>query len=392
MKKLLGIVVLGLFIASQGQAKVKTKDINFPGKFYTTELKSCKAIGKLYTFDNSRVTSTIDGLIGFDWHSYHHSNSTSMDVKHLPITQPMKNFMSATHNAIGNNNQKNIDTAKQYLVEFAKTETLLNSIGRTEVHTKPNCSDGWGTSKPCWYHEYEFARQTLANYMIAALWLKQHLNRQELTIVNKYINNIYNKFIQQDEYWDETGIYAFANGGVAHLLYASWTNNKKLAAKEFNHRLAEFDKNIFDDGYIDNNSFRGVKGQWYHSYGLNIILGYVYIAELWGVEISTKLHDKIVKATKLVNLAITDEKKFYSRDYPYGVAPGQLPKDDPLNLFGPAYTHPAAVAIDTLMYIMTGIELKHDPIYLSKRNNHLASGGIDDLIGFNANCILERSK
>ena len=66
MKKLLGIVVLGLFIASQGQAKVKTKDINFPGKFYTTELKSCKAIGKLYTFDNSRVTSTIDGLIGFN--------------------------------------------------------------------------------------------------------------------------------------------------------------------------------------------------------------------------------------------------------------------------------------------------------------------------------------
>ena len=83
----------------------------------------------------------------------------------------------------------------------------------------------------------------------------------------------------------------------------------------------------------------------------------------------------------------TNEKEFYSREYPYGDAPGQLPKDDPLNLFGPAYTHPIAISIDALMSVVTGVELEYDPIYISKRNYHIADGGIDSLIGFNGNCI-----
>ncbi len=46
-----------------------------------------------------------------------------------------------------------------------------------------------------------------------------------------------------------------------------------------------------------------------------------------------------------------------------------------------------AIAIDALMEIVTGIKLEHDPMYLSKRKYHLPDG-IDDLIGFNPNCIL----
>ena len=45
-----------------------------------------------------------------------------------------------------------------------------------------------------------------------------------------------------------------------------------------------------------------------------------------------------------------------------------------------------AISIDTLMSIVTGIELESDPAYLKKREYH-AGDGVDDLIGFNANCI-----
>jgi len=44
------------------------------------------------------------------------------------------------------------------------------------------------------------------------------------------------------------------------------------------------------------------------------------------------------------------------------------------------------IAIDTLMEIVTGVKLEHDPIYLQKRKMHTPDG-IDDLIGFNPNCI-----
>ena len=47
-----------------------------------------------------------------------------------------------------------------------------------------------------------------------------------------------------------------------------------------------------------------------------------------------------------------------------------------------------AFAIDTLMKVITGIELEHDAVYLDKREWH-AKDGIDDLIGFNPNCTLE---
>ena len=46
-----------------------------------------------------------------------------------------------------------------------------------------------------------------------------------------------------------------------------------------------------------------------------------------------------------------------------------------------------AIAIDTLMEIVTGVKLEHDPIYLRKRKMHTPDG-IDDLIGFNPNCII----
>ena len=47
-----------------------------------------------------------------------------------------------------------------------------------------------------------------------------------------------------------------------------------------------------------------------------------------------------------------------------------------------------AIAIDTLMEIVTGIKLENDPIYLRKRKMHTPDG-IDDLIGFNPNCIIK---
>ena len=54
------------------------------------------------------------------------------------------------------------------------------------------------------------------------------------------------------------------------------------AAKWFDKVIAKADRIIYDDGYIHNNSFRGVRDVWYHSKGVNNLLGLYAIAELWG--------------------------------------------------------------------------------------------------------------
>ena len=75
------------------------------------------------------------------------------------------------------------------------------------------------------------------------------------------------------------GFYAMGNGGIPNLVYANWANDKKFAAKEFNFRFKNIEKVFYKDGYINNNSFRGYRGLWYHSYGLNSALGYIYLAK-----------------------------------------------------------------------------------------------------------------
>jgi hypothetical protein len=112
MKNLLAIIVLGLLFSGNANAKVKSEDITFPGNYYIKEIKTCSAIPADKSFSNSSVVKTVESVVGFDWAKYHTETSNSIYVDHDPITVPIKVMMASTHNAIGNKNQSNIDTAK----------------------------------------------------------------------------------------------------------------------------------------------------------------------------------------------------------------------------------------------------------------------------------------
>ncbi len=162
----------------------------------------------------------------------------------------MNMLKAATHNAVGNNVRVEIDAAKQLLVELAEADTLYDIIGYNEVMQKPNCYDGKNNiNAPCWYHEYQFASQVFADYMITALWLKDELNKQEFKVVDQYIKKMYRKFLRPTESkLEDNGFYQMANGGTGILAYANWTGNKTLAAKEINHRFKEIDRLFYEDG------------------------------------------------------------------------------------------------------------------------------------------------
>ena len=383
MKNILGIIVLSLLFNGNAYAKVKSKDITFPGKFYTKEIKSCSALPNNVKFDNAETFKTIEDVVGFDWAKFHTETGTSLIVNHDVITVPGKLMLTAIQHAIANNNQTNLDRGKDLLLRIAKADTLYNSISYEELQKKPRCWVNNDPDSPCWYHEFEFAGQTFGNFMIAAIYLKSEFNEKELKEMNRYIDKMYKKFLKPIQFRkNDKGFYAMANGGLSTLVYASWTNNKKLAAKEINHTFNEIDSLFYKDGYINDNSFRGLRGQWYHSYGVNIALGYVYIAKLWGAKVPEKVQNKLVNSAKVVNLAITDPDKFAERKNPNGKARNRIKNKNSAT----PHTHQMAIAIDTLMEIVAGIELEHDPIYLSKRKMHIPDG-TDDLIGFNPNCI-----
>ena len=380
MKKTL-IILFSLFFCLSVQAKVKSKDINFPGKFYTDKIESCETMEDITM--SSRLFSDIfrvKGFVGYDWHSDHQKNSTSLTVKHENITEPIKILMVLAHNALSNKDQYNIKEAKDLLIEIAKADTLYDSIGPKGLKGKPKCWKNGDVNAPCWYHEYEFAKGVFGNYMITAIWLKSELDEKEFKIVNSYIKKMYKKFLKPKEFEpSDRGFYQMANAGITTLVYASWTDDKKLAAKEINFRFKEIDSLFYDDGYINNNSFRGVRAQWYHSYGLNPALAYVYIADLWGAKVPDAIIKKLTNASLVVNLAIKDYDTFRAREFTgeYNENISEDPKH------ARKHTHQDSIGIDKLMKLVTGVTLENDPIYLEKRN----ITEIDDTIGFNPHCL-----
>ena len=371
------IFLIFLLLSFPTKAKVKSKDISFPKHFYTENIEVCSFIGD-ESFKSDYTKSRIESLAKLDWMS-EWAKGNSRSVNHKNLTGPMTLFAVTTHTAIGNNDKNEIKLAKEILIKMAKADILFDTISRKELKEKPRCWKDGNPEAPCWYHAYEFARDAFTNYLIIAIYLKEYLNKKELKIVSKYVKKMHKKFIKPHEFIvDDKGFYAMGNGGIPNLVYSNWTNDKKLAAKEFNFRFKNIEKVFYEDGYINNNSFRGYRGLWYHSYGLNSALGYLYLAKLWGAKIPETVMKKVTKAAKVLNLGIKDYEKFSSRKYDGDQLNNKYKKKN-----ARMHTHQDALAIDTLMEIMTGVKHEVDGIYLSKR----PTKGIDDLIGFNANCI-----
>jgi len=380
------ILLLLILFPGIANAKVKAKDIEFPAGVYTDEIKSCSAIGYASLDQNFDVwvkgvksRHSMQDFPGFDWSSYHTKFGDSRDSVHDVISKPSNIFTAAVHNAIGYGNQDKIDKAIQYLIKIAENKTLLNTISLDRLYKKPACWKNGDPASPCWYHQYEVAYQTWTVIMMGATQLKPYMTEKEFKIVNKWAKKFWAKYYKprlKDK--GTNGFYAHANGGLGILIYAHWSDNKKLAASEINFRLKRIDHWFMEDGYIKGNSFRGNRSQWYHTYGVNATLGYIWIAKQFGAVIPEKIENKVINSLHVSNLAIEDREKFLSREWKR-----KRVTNTTRGANESWYTHPSGLAMDTLMLEMYGIELAHDFMYLAKR----PESGIDNSMGFNPNCI-----
>ena len=90
----------GFVVQWECLCKSKSKDITFPGKFYTKEIKSCSALPNNVKFDNAETFKTIEDVVGFDWAKFHTETGTSLIVNHDVITVPGKLMLTAIQHAI----------------------------------------------------------------------------------------------------------------------------------------------------------------------------------------------------------------------------------------------------------------------------------------------------
>jgi len=354
-----------------------------PKYFYTGKLSQCILKYGLedISISNSIVMNNVREVIGFDWRQYHSENSNSLTVKHDLISKSIMNLNSSMHNAVVKNNLEEIKIGVDLLYQIAEKNTLLNTSTVNDNKIKGSkCYRGnFNNKSKCRTHESQYAMIFASHYIISAIYVKENIKVSQFQIIDDYIKKIYFNYIklwtnQNHKY----GFNEMGNGAIGSISYANWINDRDLGLSVFKNSFNQIDRLFLDDGYINNNSFRGVRAIFYHSLGLNSALGLIALSNAWDIDVPEKILNKIKKSAEILNLGLTDYKKFKSRQFfGYKANSSLNPKYIRKN------THPNAISIDFLMSKYLDVNLTNDyEWFKSKQKNHN-----DLIIGFDANCL-----
>ena len=200
------------------------------------------------------------------------------------------------------------------LKNLAAGQRYLNEPGlitRSQAFSGPACYSQ-GPDTPCPSHTPRFVSRMYANLLISAAVLDPYLTDQDRAVLLPWFKQGYNKFVLPEVTSDQAGLYDFANMGLARLAYAALSNDMALAKRELSARRSDILKRIEPSGYIDENSSRGVRGFWYHTYGLDPALSYALVAREWGVDYfrDPAVGPKLAAAVSKTALGIADYQAF----------------------------------------------------------------------------------
>ena len=328
---------------SKSESNGAAKNISIPKYFFADKInKSCLMEGKheYLSFGGKRSPLLLDLTVDqnfqwmdklkyYNWKGDHDKRSDSLEVHMEQLTNRM-NFLNATlDNAIIQGTlDVQAELAIKLLVVYAENNLIMDSTSIPEIRamrkkgTYNRCYQGKGNTKAvCHAHTAQEASRFAGQVTIAALKVKPFMDDASLKIIGNYLENLYKKFSQpwQDNHskkWkdEETvGFYQMGYGSFSVLAYAAFTQNQQLAYKTFEETYNYIDKRLLEDGFIVNNSFRGVRGYWYHTLGLNNILGFSALAEEWNYPLNDDFKLRISKAVDQIALGAKDIDAYHAQ-------------------------------------------------------------------------------
>ena len=417
MKKILGIMVLSLLLS--GSSYAKKNDIIIPKYFFANELtkETCPlegvhshgSWGKTYweldlaiTHVSKKKNPELQGnnydhlmkLTEYDWNKDHELRSNSVYVKH----EKHSNRMALLHGAIvtaiiDNKMEEHGPIIAEVMVAWAEAGVMLNTLTNEEISRlkkqgKAETCYGGGKAKgdkPCLSHRPHEAQIYGGTYTQQAYLMRDQFTKEQFKIIDKYIDALYTKYIEPhtlSELRGPKGFIQMADGTISVLAYLAWKDKPEEVAKWIKRGIKKANKVVYKDGYIHNNSFRGVKDVWYHSQGVNNLLGLYAIAELWGYKkFPKKLKKKIDKTVDVLNLGLTDVKTYRKRK-----DPKQLQNHTKEQKDAAYHTHQMAISLDWLIEKYTDRDhtiVANDRMWKSKKSAYF----VDRNFGFEPKCM-----
>ena len=337
-------------------------------------------------------------LTEYDWNKDHELRSNSIYVNH----EKHSNRLALLHGTIiysivNNKIDEHSPLITEVMVAWAEAGVMLNTLTSKEISKLKDQGKvdrlcyGNGTgdgTKPCISHRPHEAQIYGATYMQQAYLMKNQFTKEEFKIVDEYIDTLYKKYVKPlaikamklDKH--TRGFIQLADGTIGVLSYLAWKDKPEQVAKWIQKGIAKADKVVYTDGYIHNNSFRGVRDVWYHSQGVNNLLGLYAIAELWGYkQFPKELKQRIDTTVDVLNLSLTDIKTYRKRKDPSGMQ--NHTKDKSHSAY---HVHQMAISLDWLIENYTDKDhtiVTNDGMWKSKKSAYF----VDRNFGFEPKCM-----
>ena len=408
---------------TQVTPSVSSTNISMPTYFFTDEInKTCKVKkGEIESVsvvvDDWDLTDPdtyewLENLQHYSWVKDHAKRSNSLDVNFRQLTDRLGFVNTAiTNSIIDGTMETQAPKAIDLMITWAEAGVIMDSTSVAEIQamrkagTFTRCYKGKGDEEAvCHWHTTQEAARYAGQFAIIATMVQPYMNYKQLTITEDYLNAMYKKYINP---WyfssgsgdtEGKGFYQMGHGAISMLAYAHWKNDKKLATYAFESTFKFIDDVVFDDGLINNNSFRGVRGYWYHSLALNNMLGMVALAEEWNYPVQDEIYNKLTSAVEFLNrdsvehLAWLEGLKKYnvSNGNPYTKYKGKevyLGNVSWKHKNARNHIHQLAVFLDYLAETYTKASFNKDSkeykIYNHKKRNKTN----DKQLGFNPTCI-----
>ncbi|WP_434622458.1 alginate lyase family protein [Tabrizicola sp. M-4] len=354
-------------------ASVQARDL--PADFIADRLgPSCTRF-----FSPSRLSGDLRYVSELRSVSLQSTNSLTMD--HDAISKRWTRLLGVAMGAAARNDQSSAGQIIDTLVGLAEARALLGVMSVSEAQ-RVNCWAGGNKNSVCPYHVVQHSGFAAIAMIMSASMLEEHIQPDQKKILEGYFDALFKKFIGplSKNGLRSDGLYEFADYGIGVLAYARWTGNSRLATSEINARKRSFLGKINADGLIDNNSFRGYRGYWYHTLGAESAFGYALVARRFGVDL---FNDRQL-GPRLRNLAIqvvngaNDYASFRALPARGNNAARDVADEIP-------HMHQFAVNLPRIIQQEYGLRVPIQSAYRSKGQSET----ISRLIGFNADCYYD---
>lgn len=246
-------------------------------------------------------------------------NANSASFEHDHITRRLDHLLHAASAAASTDDQALAGNLVAVMVRMAANQRYLFEDGlltRAQADAQGPCYAGNNDiTAACAVHGPEYVAQVHAVLYVVGVLLLDYMTPEERQVIDRYFTQSYNRFVR--DFATNTrgpGIYSYAGHGTSRLAYAVWKGDARLAAREISDRRRMFLRLIESNGLIDNNSYRGVRGFWYHTQGANHILSYALVARSMGVDFfaDPSLGPRLRNLVAQTNRGIVDYEGFKS--------------------------------------------------------------------------------